>query len=426
MAASEADVKLDAMYTGYVEDVNGERAIRRQAPISEQAERTVFDMLHEDGVLRRNLLSAIESDNLQTMTTPNEGQGVYSFSTRSLALSPEQLADVADDRTIEYNLHFTLAHESRHALDANAIRQANQTLSDNVVAMSGTPVPHDYTAIARAYLDRDRNFEIDAETAGVNAHVSRALAKHPGENLTLHDIYRLSPKDMEPYVDIRQTQHGPVATYKQGFATLPDGLHLDADNPTTRNTMDRLFYQEKGYEWRQGLNGVLNAINNVESQRTLDFGEGRVVEVQKDRLHPPQIDFQALGITPPENPAERVGLGHVVDSSLRKPNEHGSPDHGYFQFLQERLPNARDEDVAHLMLKAKSEGLNDPSRIQAVWTSEDGTMRIGGTRDERIAHDPRETQSMARTAGDLVEQAYDRAHQPQVEEQQKKSHCAVM
>ncbi len=426
MAASEADVKLDAMYTGYVEDVNGERAMRRQAPISDQAERTVFDMLREDGVLRENLLRAIESNNLVMMTTPNEGQGVYSFSTRSLALSPEQLAEVANDRTIEYNLHFTLAHESRHALDANAIREANQTLSDQVVAMADTPVPHDYTEIARTYLERDRNFEVDAETAGVNAHVSRALAKHPEENLTLHEIYRLSPKDMEPYVDIRQTQQGPVATYKPGFATSPDGLHLDADNPMTRETMGRLFYQEKGYEWRQGLNGVLNAINSIESQKTLDFGDGRVVQVQRDRFHPPQINFEALGITPPENPAERVGLGRVVDSSLCKPNEQASPDREYFQFLRERLPEARNEDVAHAMLKAKEKGLNDPSRVGAVWTSADGIIRIGGTRDERVTHDPGETQSMAKTAGDLVEQAYDRAHQPQVAEQQKKNHCAVM
>ena len=272
---------------------------------------------------------------------------------------------------------------------------------------------------------------MDAETTGINAHVSRVLAKNPEKEISLHDIYLMSPKDMEPYVDIQQTEAGPRATYKHGLVPLPDGIHLDAENEQQRETMGRLFYQEKGYEWRQGLNGVLNAINLVESQKTLDFGDGNQVDVQKDPRFPPQIDFRALGVDPPADPAERVGMGRVLDSSLPKPNEQGSPDRAYFDFLRQKLhpDQFSDGDVAHAMLKAKRVGLADPAHVDAdaVGGDPQGRIWIGGRHDgERISHDPAQTQPLAKTAQDLLTHAYEESHRPAEEAPQKQRFCAVM
>lgn len=430
MSKSAADAALDLMYDGYIQDVNAEARAYQKDGLPEEAVGLVRGMLREDGVLRENLMTAIESGNLQMMTTPNEGQGVYSFSTQTLAVSAEHLANAARDHTVEYNLHFTLAHESRHAIDAAQIRDASQTLSDRVVATAQQAPPHDYTDIAREYLIRDRNFEVDAETTGINAHVSRVVAKHPDKEVSLYDIYLMSPKDMEPYVDIRQTAAGPTATYKDGLVPLPDGIHLDAENPQQRETMGRLFYQEKGYEWRQGLNGVLNAINRVESQRTLDFDDGRQLEVRRDRHSPPQIDFRALGIEPPADPAERVAMGRVLDSSLPKPNEQGGPDHAYFDFLKGRLgpDQFSDGDIAHAMLKAKQVGLTDPTHVDAEAVGKDlqGRIWIGSQHGERISHDPADTQPLAKTAQDLLTHAYEQSHRPAEEAPQKQRFCALM
>lgn len=438
MAASPAAVRLGLMYDGYIEDVNAERNSYKQAPIPDSTVGIVRDMLNDEGVLRRNLLTAIENDNLGMMTTPNEGQGVYSFSTRALAVNADQLAKlpVNPDRPeqaasdpIAYNLHFTLAHESRHAVDADRIRDANQTLSDQVFAMAQRAPPHDYTDIARTYLARDMNFEVDAETTGVNAHVSRVQALNPAKQVSLYDIYQASPKDMGPYVDIEQTVGGPRATYKHGLVPAQDGIHLDAENPLTRATMGRLFYQDQGYEWRQGLNGVLNAINSVERQKSLEIADGQFADVRKDPRHPPQIDFRALGIQPPADPAERVAMGRVVDSSLPKPNEQGSPDREYFDFLRSRLPHeVSDDAVAHAMLKAKDKGMIDPSRVnpKEIGVDKQGTIWIGGQHGERASHDPAQTQPMSKTAGDLLTQAYEQAHKPPEENHQQKRSCSLM
>ncbi len=429
MAASPAAVKLDSMYLGYVEDVNAERRMHRQAELPDSSVNLVRGMLNEEGVLRHNLMTAIDNGNLEMMTTPNEGQGVYSFSTRAFAVSAERLAEAADDPRIEYNLHFTLAHESRHAIDADQIRAANQTLSERVFDMAQRHPPHDYTDIAREYLIRDKNFEVDAETTGVNAHVSRVLAKNPDRDVSLYDIYQASPKDMAPYVDIEQTHGGPRATYKYGLVPSQDGVHLDAENPLTRATMGKLFYQDQGYEWRQGLNGVLSAINSVESRNTLTLANDTEVAVQKHPHHPPHIDFHALGIEPPADPAERVTLGKVVDSSLPKPNEQQSPDNAYFNFLKAHLPGSvNDADIAHAMLKAKHEGLTDPSRVNAkeIGVDPQGTIWIGGQHGERISHKPEETQPLAKTAGDLLTHAYEQAHRPAEENQQQKRSCVLM
>lgn len=430
MSKSAADAALDLMYEGYIEDVNAEARSYQKDGLPEEAVGLVHGMLREDGVLRENLMTAIERGNLQMMTTPNEGQGVYSFSTQTLAVSAEHLANAARDHTVEYNLHFTLAHESRHAVDAAQIRDASQTLSNRVVATAQQAPPHDYTDIAREYLARDRTFEVDAETTGINAHVSRVVAKHPEKEVSLYDIYLMSPKDMESYVDIRQTDAGPTATYKEGLVPTADGIHLDAENPQQRETMGRLFYQEKGYEWRQGLNGVLNAINRVESETRLDFGDGNVVDVRKDPRLPPQIDFRALGVEPPADPAERVALGRVLDSSLPKPNEQGAPDRAYFDFLREKLPQEQfsDGDVAHAMLKAKQAGMADPAHVDgnAVGNDQAGRIWIGGQHGERISHDPAQTQPLAKTAQDLLTHAYEQAHRPAEEAPQKQRFCALM
>lgn len=411
MAASPAAMKLDEMFETLIEDVNAERRARREPPLPDQPVERLRGLLTDPGTLNENLLQAVDAGNIRMLTTPNEGQGVYSFSTQTLGIGLDHLARITEDPATEYNLHFTLAHESRHALDADDIRAASQRLSDQIVEIATGPLPHDYTEVAREYLRRDMNFEINAETAGVNAHVSRAIAQHPGEPLSLHAIYLLSPQDMGPYVDLHETPQGPTATYKPGLVpTGPGGLHLDADDPGNRETMGRLFYQDKGYEWRQGLNGVLNAVNNVEARKSLDFDDGRSVPVVHDPLQSPRIDFAALGVAVPHDPVERVALGRVVDSGLPTPDQPDSPENGYFQFLQQRFPDARAEDVAHLLLKARDVGLDDPSQIAQAGTGQDGRMWLGGTNDQRVQHDPAETQSIAKTANALFEQAYERTH----------------
>ncbi|MFZ5637423.1 MAG: hypothetical protein ACOY82_12665 [Pseudomonadota bacterium] len=394
---------LDDMTRDFIQEVNVIRRQKKQPVLSDRAQGVLQDLLQQPGGAREHLLPAIESGNLQMlMTSVGAGQGMYAPGVRALGVNPDSLEQAGADPAIAYNLNFTLAHESRHARDRNEIVDMTETMLDAVIAKAESPdLPHDYTQIARDYLQRDRVLEQRAELAGLNAHVSRVLAE-VGPDATLRDVYQRSPKDMAAYVDVTPGEGmGAPDTYayKPGFVVAPNGLHVDATHANSLDAMGRYFYDEQNYDWRQGLRAVLDAVNTAES------GHSAV----RDPRSPPQIDFAALQVGPPPDGLIRNSLQQVVDSSLPPPNDHRNPDHAYFAFLQARLPGASDETVAYAMMEAKRGGLNDASRVVAdqVGQAHDGTIWIGGTRGERIEVDPARATPMIKTTQALDTHAFE-------------------
>jgi len=420
----ENQASLDQMCQDFLQEVDAERFAGRKPPLPETSREIFRGLLNDPNGAHENLLQAIDEGNLQTLMTPiGPGQGMYSAPSRALCIAPETL-DRIGDPAVAYNLNFTLAHECRHARDGAEIRDMTEQMRQQVFDKAQEAgLPHDYTGIVRDYLARDRVLEERAETTGLNAHVSKVVADMAdhGRQATLRDVYESSPKDMAPYVDV--TPGGlfgqPTYAYKPGFAPEGDGLHLQA-GPATLDAMGRYFYDAQDYDWKQGLKGVLDVINQVEQSQ----------DAVRSEQSPPGIDFAALGIGPPPDSMCRDTLQNVVNSSLPKPNEDLSPDRAYFDLLKSRLPGQSDEVVAHAVFKARQDGLNDPSRVvpDEVGVADNGKIWIGGDHGERIVVDPSEAPSLARTAQRLDNQASEHAqeqHQQQ-EPARKQSNCAVM
>lgn len=419
---------LDDMCEEYLLDVDGVRRFEKKAPLSEESKAVFRQLLNDPQGAHENLLQAIDAGNLRSMMTPiGPGQGMYSAPSGTLCIEPTALEQASVDRAAAHNLNFTLAHECRHARDGREITDMMANLGGNVLAKAQEGgLPHDYTQIVRDYLVQDRALEERAETAGLNAHVSRVIAER-GPHATLRDVYEASPRDMAPYVDITPSQDSPGRdnyAYKPGLVVGGDGLHLNEGSQATLDAMGRYFYDAQNYDWRQGLKATLNAINSAEQDAT----------AVKDPRSPPGIDFAALGVGPPPDALCRGMLQHVVDSSLPRPDAIGSPDRDYFLLLQDRLPGASDDVVAYAMFEAKRGGLTDPSRVVSneIGVGEDGRIWIGGNRGERIGVDPAQAPPVVRTTQDLDTHAFEQKQQreePALQREEpapKRGFCSLM
>lgn len=412
---------LDQMCEEYLLDVDSTRAYEKKAPLSEESKAVFRQLLNDPQGAHENLLRAIDEGNLRTMMTPiGPGQGMYSAPSQALCIEPGALEQASVDRAVAHNLNFTLAHECRHARDGREITDMMENFRGSVLAKAQErDLPHDYTQIVRGYLGQDRTLEERAETAGLNAHVSKVIAEK-GQHATLRDVYEASPRDMAPYVDITPSQGflgRDSYAYKPGLVVGGDGLHLNEGSQATLDAMGRYFYDAQDYDWKQGLKATLDVINSAEQDAT----------AVKDPRSPPGIDFAALGVGPPPDALCRGMLQHVVDSSLPRPNAIGSPDRDYFLLLQDKLPGASDDVVAYAMLEAKRGGLTDPSRVapNEIGAGEDGRIWIGGNWGERIEVDPARAPPVVRTTQDLDTHAFEQT-QRQQEPARQQSSCLMM
>ena len=398
--------ELDRMCDEYIQEV--------ESDVGRLPDRTkdVFRRLINDpNGAHENLLEAINNGNLQYIMNPvGGGQGMYTEPSKMLGINPDAVVAAGKDPTAAYNLNFTIAHECRHARDGAEIADMRDSFAQAAFAKAQDPnLPHDYTDLVRTYLQRDRVLEENAETAGLNAHVSKVIADRGG-HATLRDVYESSPKDMAPYIDITRGE-GMFArdqyAYKQGLATAADGLHLDANNPATLNAMGQYFYDAQNYDWKQGLKATLDIINGAE----------RSDAAVRDPRMPPQVDFNALGVGQPPNAMCRATLQGVVDSSVPRPNAMDSPHRPYFEMLQDRLPGANEDVVAFALLQAKRGGLDSPAQVNPdeVGRSANGHIWIGGTRGERIEVDPAQAPPIAKSTQDLNLHALGQAEQRQAQ-----------
>lgn len=420
--------QLDRMCEEYIREV--------ESDVGRLPERTkdVFRRLINDpNGAHENLLGAIDNGNLQYIMNPvGGGQGMYTEPSKMLGINPDAVVAAGNDPRAAYNLNFTIAHECRHARDGAEIADMRDSFARAAYEKAQDPnLPHDYTELVRTYLQRDRVLEQDAETAGLNAHVSKVIADRGG-HATLRDVYESSPKDMAPYIDVTPGQ-GVFGrnqyAYKEGLATTADGLHLDANDPATLRAMGTYFYDAQNYDWKQGLKATLDIINGVE----------RSEAAAHDPRMPPQIDFNALGVGPPPDAMCRASLQGVVDASVPRPNAVDSPDRPYFDLLQEKLPAASEDVVAHALLRAKRGGLETPDQVvrDEVGVADNGRIWIGGTRGERIEVDPAQAPPIAKSTQDLNLHALERAEQRQEQQAQlaqaqqhdapvQKGNCIVM
>jgi hypothetical protein len=415
---------LSQMCEDFLADVEAERGA-----LPERTKQVFRGLLNDPNGAHENLLEAIDQGNLQVMMNPvGGGQGMYTEPSKMLGINPDAVVEAGNNPAAAYNLNFTIAHECRHARDGAEIANMRDSFAQAVLAKSQEEgLPHDYTQIVNNYLQRDRVLEERAETAGLNAHVSKVIADRGGQ-ATLRDIYQSSPRDMAPYIDITPGQGmfgRDQYAYKPGLATAADGLHLDANSAATLNAMGQYFYDAQNYDWKQGLKATLDIINLAEKSD----------EAVKDPRSPPQIDFNALGVGPPPDAMCRASLQGVGDANAPRPNAMNSPDRPYFELLQGRLPDANEDVIAYTLLKAKEGHLNDPAQVvpDQVGVAENGHIWIGGTRGERIEVDPAQAPPIARTTQDLNLHALERAEQQaqaqaQAHEQpqQQKGNCAVM
>lgn len=416
----ENQVTLNEMCEEYLLEVDAIRATDRKAPLSEESKAIFRQLLNDPQGAHENLLNAIDAGNLRLMMTPvGPGQGMYSEPSKALCIEPGTLEQVGVDRAVAYNLNFTLAHECRHARDGGQIGGMAVNLREAVSAKAQEGgLPHDYTQIVRGYLEDDRALEQRAETAGLNAHVSRVVAEK-GALATLRDVYEASPRDMAPYVDITPSQGflgRDTYAYKPGLVVGEDGLHLDGGSQDTLDAMGRYFYDAQNYDWRQGLKATLDVINSAERDDT----------AVRDPHAPPRIDFAALEVGPPPDALCRDMLQQVVDSSLPRPNQEHSPEYGYFNLLQSRLPGVSDDVVAYAMLEAKRGGMTEACCVvpQETGIGDDGRIWISGSRGERVPVDPAQAPPVVRTTQDLDTHAYEQTQRQQEARQQ--SHCLVM
>lgn len=430
MPPGEFEVRrLEAMGQEFIREVDAARR-GREDPLPDAAKEVFWKLLSEPNGARDHLLLAIESGNLESILEPyGPGQGMYSAPSAALGINPETLERASIDRSVEYNLNFTLAHESRHARDRDEILAMTGGLRGAIADKMVDPaLPHDYTEIVAEYLQRDRVLEQRAELAGLNAHVSKVISD-VGPGATLREVYERSPKDMAPYVD-KTPGEGFFASdtyaYKPGFVVAGDGLHVDPDHANSLAAMGQYFYDAQNYDWRQGMMACLDAINSAEAHNT----------AVKDPQSPPRIDFNALGIGAPPDAHCRSMLQHVVDSGLPAPNTPDHPDHAYFTALKGKFPEASDELVAHTMLQAKKEGFERATDIDMGRTGPgpDGRLWVTGNNDHNINIDPAApVPPMIKTTQALDDRAFAQAQAQeealalrQEQARESRSHCAVM
>lgn len=421
--------RLEDMGREFIKEVDAARQGRAK-PLSDQAKEVFWKLLNEPNGAREHLLLAIEEGNLNSILEPyGPGQGMYSAPSAALGIDPETLERASSDRTVEYNLNFTLAHESRHARDRDEILAMTVGLRGAIAEKMLDPaLPHDYTEIVAEYLQRDRVLEQRAELAGLNAHVSKVIAD-VGPGATLSDVYELSMKDMAPYVD-KTLGQGLFASdtyaYKPEFAVAGDGLHVDPNHPNSLAAMSKYFYDAQKYDWRQGMKACLDAINAAEAHNS----------AVKDPQSPPRIDCTALGIGKPPDAHCRRMLQHVVDSGLPSPDMPAHPDHALFTSLKGKFPDASDEVVAHTMLRAKAAGIEQATDIDMARTGPgpDGRLWVTGHNDRSIDVDPAApVPPMIKTTQALDEDAFTKAQtreeaeaRRQEQAQQSRQNCAVM
>lgn len=368
--------------------------------------------------LKATFLDQIDKGHLEKfvpLATPG-ALGTYSAYDKAMAVSVDQLNDAARGNVQTANsLRFTLGHEIDHAVTRDARLAEDRTLETSVNRIAAGPSPHDYTATLKTYNESVRSREVGAEIAGFNALAGYVRDKNPAA--TLKDMYDASPNDMQMYVNVDLSKTPATYTPKPGLTLGPD-LKM-ASTPDNVAGMGKYFYEATGYPERK-VGGALNYIAGVEQEAL------RTARIADPSHAAPEIRVNLKTVGAETAPVP----GGITDTSPRlapavpstspggdrsdprmegapgatDPRTPGHPDNAYFQLLRDKLPSSvPDNAVAHAMLQAKQDGMNEPSKVNPSEVGLiDGKIWINGnTPGFRVGVDPAQAPPMEQVAKDL-------------------------
>lgn len=198
-------------------------------------------------------------------------------------------------------LIFSMAHECRHANNANLMERADSNFQRRVDEIAAARQPgHDYTQPLAEMLQEHRRNEASSHIAGYNALLSHVRTQHPQP--TLEQLYRANPERMSDFIE-RSNTTPPTYAPRAGLTLSPD-LSI-TQTPDNIEAMGRHYYD------RSGLRGGLGDYGPCDYQNLYATGYiGRIVSAERTR---PQEDELARRTNPYERPymalnMRRLGL----------------------------------------------------------------------------------------------------------------------
>lgn len=372
------------------------------------------DLIENTPQLKADVLESIRKGNLDKFEgiAGTQPLGYYRAETdpsgpgKTLAVSLDQLNDSATKTQTANSIRFTLGHEIQHGVNRQDIIDQDKLLRDQAKATAKTPSPHDYTDELKAYNTTSRKVETTAEIAGFNTLASYVKSKNP--SATLKDLYDASPDDMKMYIKEDLTKSPPTYAARPGL-TIGADLKI-ASTPANVEAIGKMFYDANGYP-RNETNRALGMIREEEVKALLDARKTHPTQAAPEiRVDLKELKLQGMplpgGFTDSSRPRVQGGPDGVAPAGA-DPRQAGNPDHAYFNALRGKVDaSVPDNAVAHAMLLAKKEGLNDLSKVNLdeVGLSH-GKIWIGGnTPGFRVGADPAQAPPMEQVSRDLQAQ----------------------
>ena len=388
-----------------------------------RAGRNLRALIGDTPELRSRVLKAIEAGNLDDFAVLGSdlrkrgSLGAYRADNETIAL-PEDLLRKAGRREDTANsLRMFIGHEIEHAVHKKEILESQKAFSDQVDAVRHGPSPHDYTDVLRQNNADRRARESNDQIAGFNvlaAHVRRENPQATQEQM--YEKLFKSSNQMEQYFDVDRSSGREVYTPKPGLSIGADGKV--ATTPDNLEAFGKYFYDRNHYPQQYAF----DALEYIYSKERAAQGPNGMLGfgMPKPSIDA-KVDLKALGLeglplppgfkdsspvqrqdAAPEHAPQRAPASHTAPPQASEPRDPQHRDHGYFQFLRERLPaQVPDDAVADAMLQAKRTGLHEPSQVdpRQVGVGADGKVWIGDhVPGFHVGADPAAAPPMAQTA----------------------------
>lgn len=216
---TDAETRLEEMLAEY------ERMPKADGTPADEADGYLRNAIEASPALRRDMLQAIEADNLTGFAKQTMSGAVASYNVESGLMSVP-----SPDRGSPMDLVFVLGHETQHALDRKPYLEETFFPAIREIAASGRE-PHDYTAPIRDRIENSRTAEARAEIGGYNAVVS-AMQK-AGWSTGAEDMARAMPAMSRSFV-------APDPAHDGAPGLIPYQRNADGTVAFTAENVDRL------------------------------------------------------------------------------------------------------------------------------------------------------------------------------------------